>query len=334
MKKFLIMFALMMGMVSANAQIATENSNTLDNISFGVTGGLSTPLDFNSMFPLNTNVGVKFGKDVTPTLGFQVEGLAFLNDNHFATTKTFVKATNIGLNSVINLSNLFFGYKGTPRTFEMGAVGGIGWLHIWDTKKNYLTAKTGLDLSFNLGKEKANSIVLTPAVFWNLSKTKDVQFDKRFAQLGLSVSFIHHFKTSNGTRHFKLWDVGAMRDENIRLQSALDECNRRGPKVIERVIETVKVVGCDEWVVGFDFGKAELTNSAKFILDKVAENAVVDVIATASPEGTDEFNQKLSEQRAEVVAKYLTDRGVKVNGFVGKGVNPETGRAAVVKMTK
>jgi outer membrane protein OmpA-like peptidoglycan-associated protein len=125
-----------------------------------------------------------------------------------------------------------------------------------------------------------------------------------------------------------------MRDENIRLQSALDECNRRGPKVIERVIETVKVVGCDEWVVGFDFGKAELTNSAKFILDKVAENAVVDVIATASPEGTDEFNQKLSEQRAEVVAKYLTDRGVKVNGFVGKGVNPETGRAAVVKMAK
>ena len=334
MKKIILFLALFCAAVSANAQIATENSNTLDNISFGVTGGLSTPLDFNSMFPLNTNIGLKVGKDVTPTLGFQLEGLAFLNDNHFADTKTFVKATNIGLNGVVNMSNLFFGYKGTPRTFEMKAVGGIGWLHIWDTKKNYLTAKTGLDLAFNLGKEKANALVLTPAVYWNLSKTKDVQFDKRFAQLGLNVTFVHYFKTSNGTRHFKLWDVGAMRDENIRLQAALDECNKREPRVIEKVVEVVKVIGCDEWVVGFDFGKAELTTTAKNILDKVGDNAVVDVVATASPEGGAELNQKLSEQRAEAVAEYLKNRGVKVNTFVGKGVDEVMGRAAKVTTTR
>ena len=78
------MFALMMGIVSANAQIATQNSYTLDNVSFGVTGGLTTPLDFDSMFPLNTNVGLKVQKDFTPVFGVQAEGLFFLNDNHFA----------------------------------------------------------------------------------------------------------------------------------------------------------------------------------------------------------------------------------------------------------
>ena len=52
MKKFILMFALMLGILSANAQIATEKSNALDNISFGVTAGVSTPLDFNSMFPI------------------------------------------------------------------------------------------------------------------------------------------------------------------------------------------------------------------------------------------------------------------------------------------
>ena len=156
MKKILLMLALFSAVVSANAQIATENSNAFDNIGLGVTVGVSTPLDFNSMFPLNTNIGLKVTKDITPVIGFQVEGLAFLNDNHFSDIKTAVKATNLGVNGTLNLSNALWGYKGTPRVFEVSTVTGLGWLHSWDTSENSLTAKTGLDLTFNLGKNKAH----------------------------------------------------------------------------------------------------------------------------------------------------------------------------------
>ena len=339
MKKILLMLALFSAVATANAQIATENSNAFDNVGAGITAGVSTPLDFNSVFPLNTNVGLKITKDITPVIGFQIEGLAVLNDNHFSDLKTAVKATNVGLNGALNLSNFFWGYKGTPRTFEVSTVAGLGWLHTWNTSENSLTAKTGLDFAFNLGKKKAHSLVLTPAVYWNLHKIDAIQFNKKGAQLALNLSYIYHFKTSNGTHHFKTYDVGAMISEIDRLNGALYECEKREPKVVEvaQIVEKKVFVPTNtEWFVQFAQKSAELTAEAKTTLDKIGEDLVVDVIGTSSPEGDAEFNQRLSEKRAAVVADYLTKRGVKVNSWVGKGVQIglATNRLAIVTVAQ
>ena len=337
MKKILLMLALFSAVVTANAQTATENSNAFDNVGVGVTAGVSTPLDFNSVFPLNTNVGLKITKDITPVIGFQIEGLAVLNDNHFSDLKTAVKATNVGLNGALNLSNFFWGYKGTPRVFEVSAVAGLGWLHTWNTSENSLTAKTGLDLAFNLGKKKVHSLVLTPAVYWNLHKIDAIQFNKKGAQLALNLSYIYHFKTSNGTHHFKTYDVGAMNNEINYLHGKLDECEKREPKLVERIVEKkVAVPTNTEWFVQFAQKSAELTAEAKATLDKISEDFVVDIIGTSSPEGDAEFNQRLSEKRAAVVADYLTKRGVKVNSLAGKGVQIglATNRLAIVTVAQ
>ena len=45
----------------------------------------------------------------------------------------------------------------------------------------------------------------------------------------------------------------------------------------------------------------------------------------------EQFNQIISEKRAATVADYLKNRGVRINSWKGVGVNPVTGRAAVVK---
>ena len=329
------MLALFSAVLSANAQIATENSNAFDNISVGVTAGVSTPLDFNSVFPLNTNVGLKLQKDFSPVFGLQAEGIAVLNDNHFTDIKTSVKATNVGLNGVLNLSNIFCGYNGTPRKFEVSTVGGFGWLHTWNTSSNFLTAKTGLDLALNLGKKKTTSIVVTPAVYWNLNKIGDVHFNKHNAQLAVNVSLIYHFKTSNGTHHFKTYDIGAMFGEIDRLNGALSECESREPvtKEVEKIVEVPTTAFKDsKWFVQFAQGSAELTDDAKAVLDTIGEDSIVDVIGTASPEGSKKFNQMISEKRAAVVADYLTNRGVKVNSWTGKGVQIglATNRLAIV----
>lgn len=342
-KLLVIVFALLMSFMSASAQIATENSNALDNIGVGITAGVSTPLDFNSIFPVNPNIGIKITKDVTPVLGFQIEGIAVLNDNHFADIKTAVKATNVGLNGTINLSNALFGYNGTPRVFEISAIGGLGWLHRWTTSDNFLTAKTGLDLAFNIGKKKAHSIVITPAIYWNLNKIGNIKFDKHNSQLAINVSYIYHFKTSNGTHHFKTYDVGAMISEIDRLNGALSECEKREPKVVEKVVEKVIIQEApvtnavaagneNTWVVTFETGSSRLSIEDMFILNQIERTATVDIVATASPEGTAEFNQKLSEDRAKAVANHLSNRGVKINSAVGKGVDATTGRSAVVKV--
>lgn len=303
---------------NVNAQTAYEKSKLFDNTSVGITVGASTPLDFNSVTPLNTNVGIKLQKDFTPVVGVQVEGLAFVNANHFNNLSTFVKATNVSASGVINWSNALLGYKGTPRFFEVSSVTGLGWLYMWNTPNNTLSAKTGLDLSFNLGK--AHSIVLTPAVYWNLSNTDKVQFNKNHAQLAINASYIYHFKTSNGTHSFKKYDIGAMNDEINSLKAEL----AKKPTVITNTDTVTVTNNIGDIYVFFAQNSDKLTVDAKSELSTIPANAHVYVIGSASPEGTSSYNQKLSERRAEAVAKYLTSKGIKVDSAEGIGVIDET----------
>lgn len=65
MKKILFMFALLISaVVGVNAQTAYEAAKVFDNVSVGVTGGISSPLNFNSVTPFNTNFGIRLQKDL------------------------------------------------------------------------------------------------------------------------------------------------------------------------------------------------------------------------------------------------------------------------------
>lgn len=328
MKKYVLMAVLFMSTIIANAQTAIQTTKWYDNISVGITGGVTTPLDFNSVFPVNPVAGLKLQKDFTPKFGLQVEGIAVLNDNHFTFNKNTVKATNVGLNGVINLSNLFCGYKGKPRVFEISTVTGLGWLYYWNTDNHFMSAKTGLDFTFNLGK--GHSLALNPAVYWNLNNWKEIKFDKRNAQLALMASYVYHFKTSNGTHSFKVYDIAALNDEINNLRNELDkkpkEIIRTETKetITERLIEKT-------YVVMFAKGSSELIESSIDILNSIPTDKKVKIVATASPEGTPEFNNTLSKMRANAVRQYLTARGVKVTEAVGIGVQGDSSnRVAIV----
>lgn len=359
MKKFLFMFALLFcAIVGVNAQKSYEVSKVFDNVSVGITGGISSPLHFNSVTPFNTNFGLKLQKDFTPVVGVQVEGLAFVNDNNFSDLKTWVKATNVGVNHVVNMTNLFCGYKGSPRTFEVSTVFGFGWLHSWtshyelesDGSDNHiddLSAKSGVDLAFNLGNDKQHSIVLTPAIYWNLTRDNKVHFNKNNAQLALNVSYVYHFKTSNGTHHFKVHDVGLMNDrinklteENIGYENIVKSLNNEKSD-LNKEIKNLKercatLVDNVLWVVQFEQCSSELSSDAKKVLDEVIKlNKQVDVVATASPEGSKSVNDALSEKRATAVAKYLTDHGITVKKSVGMGVKTkESNRLGLITIAK
>lgn len=377
MRKFILMFVVMFTTVfSVNAQVATENSKLFDNTYVGIEAGVTTPLNFNSTFPLNTVVGVKFGKELTPVFGLEVEGVAGFGDNVYnygynsstlaglegaynlhknGHTNTFIKTTNVGLNSVINLSNLLVGYNGTPRVFEVKTNTGLSWLHYFGRPnavgvnlpvyRNALTAKTAIDLTFNLGSNKAHTITVSPGVYWNLTADGHVKFDKTYAQLGVMVGYIYHFKTSNGTHAFKTYDVGAMIWEIDRLN---DELAKKPTEVevikyVDRTVNNynapvtnaVATSNTDTYVF-FAFDSAELDARAKAELDKLGENGIYDIVAFASNEGNKEYNKALSQRRADAVKKYLEDKGCRINSAEGKGVvfGPTTGRVAIISSMK
>lgn len=333
MKKLILTPVIAFMMIStANAQIATENSTIFDNIYVGVGGGAASPLDFNSAFPLNAAAGLKLGKELTPVFGIEVEGTALFNGNHFTDVSTFVKATNLGLNGTVNLTNLFNDYLGARRAFEIKTNTGFGWLRTIENRTSYATVKTGLDFQFALGAHKQHAIVLSPAIYWNLNKTHFANFNKNHAQLALSASYQYYLKTSNGTHSFKTYDVGAMMDEINRLN---DELAQKPKEVVREVVKEVPgetkvvTVKVSDAYIFFAQNSSVLTNDAKAILDNIKGS--VDVVGYASPEGAKAYNQALSEKRAAVVADYLTKKGVTVNSWKGGGVPDKTsGRVAIV----
>lgn len=341
--------------ISMNAQIATENAKLTDNIYVTVSGGVATPLDFNKPFPVNPLGTLAIGKEFTPVWGAEIEGTAWFGSHangthgfgvpHYDSENSHnaIRGSYVGVNNTINLSNLFGGYNGAPRPFEVKAVAGLGWIHTYSPKvtnsaDNYLGAKTGLDFLFNLGEKKQHTLSLKPSVLWNLDipgqSNGNKAFNRNGAQLALALGYTYHFKTSNGTHHFKTYDVGAMESEIARLNSEL----AKKPKVVTKTVtkEITKLVNSTDVYVFFEFDSAELDERAKTELDKVGQDGIYDIDAYASNEGSKEYNLELSKRRAESVKQYLEARGCRINSATGHGVafGPTTGRVAIIKHAK
>lgn len=342
MKKFLLMMALLFSFITINAQTAIEESKVFDNTYVGVTAGAMTPLDFNSVFPVNTVVGLKLGKEITPVVGFEVEGLASFNDNHFGDFKTGIKATNLSGALTLNISNLFAGYNCKPRPIEFKTNTGIGWLHTCGDVSNALTAKTALDVVWNIGNKRSISVIVSPGVYWNLNSfdgaISNIKFNKHHAQFALMASFVWHFKTSNGTRYFKKYDVGSMISEIERLNEELAKKPTEVEKIVEKVVvetptATVAQVANNVTYIFFAQNSDVLTDDAKKSLDAV-QAGEYDINGYASPEGTNEYNMQLSKRRAEAVADYLTNKGITIKNVEGHGVAFGDATNRMVTITK
>lgn len=124
------MFAAAVMAVSASAQ-TTQESKFLDNWYLGVNVGAATKTTHNAWFKnVNPSVGVRLGKWFTPVWGAAVEAdLYARNRNLPFTHKTLVRGASGKFIGTINATNLFLGYKGEPRKFEIIPLAGIGGYH-------------------------------------------------------------------------------------------------------------------------------------------------------------------------------------------------------------
>ena len=380
MKKLGLLFAASIFAASASAQTVAE-SKTFDNIYIGINGGVATKTTGHKwLSDLNSNAGLRLGRYFTPVFGLAVEGNAYFSNKPWHSTGTVVRATNVSLLGTVNLSNWFGGYKGEPRVFEVSALYGLGWMHVFTNNKqfekdteyqrNRMTSKAALNFAFNFGAEKQWQIYVEPSINFAFlgqatkkmdvidpahpanPKRVDYAVDYRYKAstnagqpayninnsfVQLNAGIIYKFKNSNGSHNFT---IVTPRDqaEIDALNAQINELRNRKPEVITKEVEVVKEVPAvkeftvsDLVFVTFAQGKYNLTKEAKAALDNIKEGSHVQVVGTASPEGSAALNQKLSEKRATVVANYLSGRGVIVDEATGKGVQGVTSnRLAVV----
>ena len=340
MKKFILIFvAMFMFATSMFAQEQTNytgSSKFTDNVSVTVQGGVLTSFDnfysgHTAMAPIAL-VGVD--KYVNPWFGVGVEARTLIGTgNGSYNTKTTFDWVNLSGYAKFNVLNMF-NYNGERRTFEPVVYTGLGWGHSTAClHTNQATYRAGVELNLNLGKEKAWGIVLNPSVVWG--GMTDYKLNKHNGSFEVTAGVVYHFKTSNGTRTFA--------KPRLYSQSEIDALNARikeldsRPVAVKEVIKNVPATNSTAsvnvvektYIVTFAKSKADLTNAAKANLDKITGTVVIE--ASASPEGTTKFNQKLSEDRANAVKSYLESRGVKVTKATGLGVvGNESNRIAIV----
>ena len=379
MKKLVLMLAAASMAASVSAQTVAE-SKTFDNIYVGINGGVATKTTGHKwLSDLDPNAGIRIGRYFTPVFGLAVEGNAYFSNKPWGSTGTVVRATNASLLGTVNLSNWFGGYKGEPRAFEVSALYGLGWMHVFtnnkafkaatENQRNRMTSKAALDFAFNFGSQKQFQFYVEPSInfaFLGQSKSKELVATgnplapvavadhqeygyKAASQAGqpayninnsfvqLNAGFIYKFKNSNGTHNFT---IVTPRDqaEIDALNAQINELRNRKPQVVTKeVVKEVPSVQVKELSVSdlvfvtFAQGKSILTNDAKKALNNVKEGVHVQIVGTASPEGSKELNDRLSQARADVVANYLKGRGVIVDEATGKGVQGTTSnRLAVV----
>lgn len=94
---------------------------------------------------------------------------------------------------------------------------------------------------------------------------------------------------------------------------------------VERVGEGIKIT-LGENTVNFDFNASNLTSTAKANLDKLADVLVknpdtnINVYGHTDSKGSDEYNQSLSEKRANAVKSYLVSKGIASSRLFAMGV--------------
>ena len=206
------MFAAVVMAVSASAQ-TTQESKFFDNWYLGVNVGAATKTTHNAWFKnVNPSVGVRLGKWFTPVWGAAVEAdLYARNRNLPYTHKTLVRGASGKFIGTINATNLFLGYKGEPRKFEIIPLAGIGAYHSFNLHNgnlNALTANAGVDFAFNLGANKAWQVYVEPSMNWFLHDNKSAcngcQFDVNKSAFQVKVGVNYKFKGSNNSHNFTI----------------------------------------------------------------------------------------------------------------------------------
>ena len=232
--------------------------------------------------------------------------------------------------ALFNLSNLFCGYSDT-RVWNMsliaggGSIGGynsmqLGLQSVWNLSKRWsIFAEGTMFFADRHGrlyefKDSYNRFLdLSIGLTYNLGKTGFKKTPDVDAIMALNAAQLDALNAS----------LADQQAENAQLKSEL----AKKPKEVVKVQEVYKATGAPQSVF-FNIGSSKLVSKKEIVnleaIANVAKENNVKVYVTGyadSATGSATYNQKLSEKRAETVAKELEKLGVSRDNMVieGKG---------------
>lgn len=358
MKKVLILTAaLAAGLMTVSAQDVVERTNLGSNWSIGVDGGVATPMTHHAFFgSMRGLVGIHVGKQITPLFGAGIESAFGINTsswNSYPRSYTAFDNSYVGAYGTLNLMELFGGFSCEPRPFTIEAVLGAGWGHEYWAKSqqedwNYFATKVGLNFNFNVSPRV--TVAVKPSIVYNMSDAGVSQSSAAYnvnkatfnCLVGLTYNFGPGFNcvtvpadksaeiaalndrvnVMRAERDAVTADLAATTAANADLTAALAACESKPAQVVNNNTETLNSVR----FVFFRNASSVITADQMPNVEMIAaymknhKDSKVEIKGYASPTGSEEFNIKLAEARAQAVKNTLVKKyGISADRIVAKG---------------
>ena len=344
MKNILLTSALALGAVAtASAQQAIETPKFGDNWSLGIKGGVTTPMSHSAFFGgMRPVVGLDLSKKISPVFKVGAEGNFAINtsteNGRGPRSKTAFDDSYVGAYGAVNLFNLFGGYPGSTRPFDMELQAGAGWGHRFETAIhdiNYFGTKVGLNFNFNVSDYVTVSV--SPSFLWDMTSSPVEQstasYNKNRANFNLMAGVAYNFG-GNGFEVVKPYNqaeidelnsqINALRGsldgseaanarlkaQNDALAGELEKLRNQPPKVVKEVKNNLESVR----YVFFKLGSSAIGADQQPNVEMIAAylnnhpGSKVVIKGYASKDGPEDVNIRLANQRAQSVKDALMKR--------------------------
>lgn len=357
MKKMLLAATVLLtGAATMAAQESMEKPGFFDNISVGVQGGATTPLYKGAKFfkDMRGVAGIDIRKQITPAFALGIEGDAAVNTSNWdgmTHSSTAFDASYVGAYGAVNLFKLFQPY-GTKNVFDIEAVAGSGWGHLYQSGKtpdhNFFATKAGLNFNFNVSDRVTLS--LRPSVIFDMSdagvKQSSAAYNAQKAAFnimaGVSVRLGNGFKYT--VPNYNLDEIAALNEkvtnlradlatagdalnqstnENMALAAQLQKMKNQKPVVVKETQDFLSTVRYVNFAIGrYNIPSDQLPNVAAVASYlKNHPKATVSIKGYASQDGPVEVNERLANQRAASVKDMLVNKyGIAANRISAEGM--------------
>ena len=290
---------------------------------------------------ISPNVALSIGKYFSPQAGARLQLGGWQTRHYLGKAIDDNYSANYGQASVdalLSLTNLFLGFN-ENRTFDLVGIMGIGYHYSFPKakydieRKSSAVPRVGLQANFRLSDAANFNIEATGNLLPDNSNgiVKGHKYDARVDLLaGVTFKFPQRFESVeiidpsivnnlNATINDQRASMQTKDDQIKKLQNDLARKEAEGPKVVTVENKTTEIKEETETlmnaVVVFKLGSAELQqnqdiniyNAARFLKDNPKMNVILTGYADKST-GTKEINQKISEKRADAVAKVLIEK--------------------------
>lgn len=291
---------------------------------------------------LTNGFSISVGKWFTPGLGLRTKfnGIKTVN---FSLTEVLDKQTSFRFHEdvLFNITNMIWGYK-QNRVYNAIPYFGVGSGFNIDNESHAYAYTLGLLNTFRLNDKWAINAELAYSMYdHTLNGEGNFSYDTKVIKkqdngINLEVGLTYNLSKTTGWK--KAVDEDALRDEFAQAmaakQSELDDANNENARLRDELAkkpkEVIREVKASATVVPqsvfFRINSAKLSDGDNVNLQAVAEAAKANSAAKVyiagyadNVTGTSNYNQTLSEKRAEAVASKLEELGVSRDQMVVEG---------------